>query len=306
VQYKDGGLNLTRATLDGLIKYPYPLLSPQNDGKPQSKGYYLSCKGLVDSVKLRDDRTFECQIMNWSDDVAYSSHDLEDGLVIGTIRKEDLENKRDQIATWAVQSFIKEHPDLEDTALFEIDEAKRFINDVIKHCIDEQSRGDRLAVIKEFVRRHIGKCVMSVEADDVKDAPSVRYSRRVLKDAETAKRVETYKAIVMVGVIRTTPVLTLQQAGKRAIEDIFNRLMDWQDRETPYLFPLDMRDDAVVLGRLSESDVEQHRELRPETISKSQTFVRDYVASLTDRHAEDLWRRMFLPGSGSALFVARL
>lgn len=31
------------------------------------------------------EKSFECQIMDWSDDIAYSTHDLEDGLKAGMI-----------------------------------------------------------------------------------------------------------------------------------------------------------------------------------------------------------------------------
>jgi dGTPase len=71
------GLNLTRATLNGILKYPWPRSSrdPKKFGAFATEHQELSFArdGYNDRV-----RSIEAEIMNWADDIAYSIHDVED------------------------------------------------------------------------------------------------------------------------------------------------------------------------------------------------------------------------------------
>ena len=113
------GLNLTRATLDAALKYPWiaapaswaaPAGGPVDDvpdppavnaglHAPVKYGAYESDSAAFEWIRAGvpgSRRCLEAQVMDWADDVAYSVHDVEDGLHAGLISLKQLSDQAEQ------------------------------------------------------------------------------------------------------------------------------------------------------------------------------------------------------------------
>jgi dGTPase len=105
------GLNLTRATLDACCKYPWP----REPGEPKYGVYADDASAFAwirEGAPGPRRRCLEAQVMDWSDDVAYSVHDLEDGIHGGGIRPADLADpdERAALADLAAAAYSPETP----------------------------------------------------------------------------------------------------------------------------------------------------------------------------------------------------
>jgi dGTPase len=104
------GLNLTRAVLDATVKYPWP--RPPGGGK---FGFYADDRAAFEWMRAGvpdGRRCLEAQVMDWADDVAYSVHDLEDGVHAGLIQVAGLdETERAELCKIAADLYSPWTPD---------------------------------------------------------------------------------------------------------------------------------------------------------------------------------------------------
>jgi dGTPase len=98
------GLNLTRASLDACTKYPWSASK-----NPKKFGVYEDDQEIFNWMRQGapdDQRTFEAQIMDWSDDVSYSVHDFEDAIVASQLSVPDIEEDLSEIATILDRDYL--------------------------------------------------------------------------------------------------------------------------------------------------------------------------------------------------------
>ena len=84
--YNFKGLNLSFETLDGLIKHNGPVYDLFNLNQMMGNNFFKK------KINFKNSPSLEAQIASISDDIAYNSHDLEDGLRARLFKLSDLKN----------------------------------------------------------------------------------------------------------------------------------------------------------------------------------------------------------------------
>ncbi len=192
------GLNLTRACLDASCKYPWPR-GLGGRGQETKFGYYLDDAAVF--AWLRDgapgERTcLEEQVMDWSDDVAYSVHDVEDAVHVGLVEPEWLGQAavRDEIVTIAHERYLPEaSPEELQSALDRL------------RGLDYWPRGFTgshrdMVELKRFTSYLIGRfCVTAQIATQMAygDGPLTRYGAELIVPDEVRQEVAVMKAITV-------------------------------------------------------------------------------------------------------------
>ncbi len=285
------GLDLTRATLLGLMKYPYresaggPKFIYETDAVRESSWLFEGTgQALVEAhdATREPPRTIVCQLMDWSDDVAYSVHDLEDGVISGLL----------QPATWGYPEFV--------TTV-----AENVRRAPIRWSSGPPSDDKIAAVIEELVKR-LGKYVTATPPDVLREV-----TRRYIDEFATAGRLvgtgrgetlydftfevpeelrmanQVLKSITFEYVIYDARTTTLAYKGREIIRRLFDCMyantQSSAGRDRFLLFPREYREE---LRSLADD-------------SSAARFVADYIASLTEGQATALYRRLFEPERGS-------
>jgi dGTPase len=197
------GLNLTWETLEGLAKHNGPLVDAPIDPANPPKSLPFGFRDYLpeNDLELHTHPSAEAQIAAIADDIAYSSHDLDDGLRAG---------------------------------LFEFDELKKI--PVVAQVLDEVKwtypNAPKDVVIHELVRRMIGRMVadLMVESgrrlkalgpsspDDIRqaDAPVIAFGR------DMGEAVKELKAFLFDRMYRHYLVNRMASKAKRVVTDLFD------------------------------------------------------------------------------------
>ncbi len=187
---KSIGLNLTRASLDGATKYPWP--RSQN---PRKFGVYDDDVDVFTWMRQGapiDKKCIEAQIMDWSDDCAYSVHDLEDAIFANQISVKNFDTDFAEIYTVMTRDYGSDA-----TAQEAIDAHKRLSSlSAWPHYYDGTHRS--LARLKDSTSQLIGRFVLAAELETRKvhgDGPLSRYIANLEIPREQLVEVDFLKAI---------------------------------------------------------------------------------------------------------------
>ncbi len=290
VRGRSVGLNLTRATLDASTKYPWPRAAA-----PRAAG--VDAEGEVDPVRkfgVYDDdlpvfrwmragaepgqRCLEAQVMDFADDVAYSVHDLEDGIVAGRIEPAWLDDRGRRAEVWqTVREWYL--PGVVDE---ELDEALAGLQQMPSWPSGSYDGSRRAqASLKNLTSDLIGAFCTDVQHathDKYGTGPLVRYDADLVAPRETHLAIAVLKGAAAHWVMRAADRVTLMATQRQVVAELVAAL---EERAPDALEPA-FRDDH----RLASDDEERLR------------VVVDQVASLTDASAVQWHQRLVRPTRG--------
>ncbi len=287
------GLNLTRATLAGVMKYPYEQ-DVGNDKFIFSSDRETANWALQGGTSLIDARrrergepkrtSFVCQILDWADDCAYSIHDVEDALQAQFLRPGDLNDQ--QLIRQVARHYDETHEDERVPALTraEIGERLGDLERRIRPPADEDERAHRKSAMGKIIDELVTS--VSVIASPGFSRQDYGWSLLVPDDARILSVL--CKSVVWETVITDPRVAAMSTKGKEVLSDLFHLLMgELIGRRSADLFPRSYR--PLIEQCIDKGEKEAARE------------VCNFLALLTDMDA--LRMHALLRGSkGTSIF----
>ncbi len=226
------GLNLTRATLDACTKYPWPRAEApapaglHGDGSPRivvKFGVYDDDLEVFDWLRRGVSgrgKCIEAQVMDLADDVAYSVHDVEDGIVAGRFQLIDL----DTDALWqTVRSWYL--PDACDDELEGALGDLRGIGSWDRVPYDGSRRAT--AALKNLTSDLIGRFCGSVQEATFAqgDGPWVRHGGDLVVPRATEVEIGVLKGIAAHYVMQADDRVALMARQRELIAELFEALV---------------------------------------------------------------------------------
>jgi len=271
---RPAGLNLTRASLDATTKYPWTRgASPVEVGGTAKFGVYADDLPVFEWYRAGRDpasRCIEADVMDWSDDVAYSVHDVEDAIASGRLDVRRLRDATDVDSVVAVATGLYA-ADLGSDALGAA--LERVLASGAVPTAYDGSRGDR-AALKDMTSRLIGRFVLAVEvATRERHGPGslTRYEADLVVPDDTRAECAVLKAVAAHFVMHAQERVTVM-AGQR---QVVRSLVEAYQADPPGRLDPDLLAD----WKAATSDAEALR------------VVVDQVASLSDVRALALHER---------------
>lgn len=237
------GLNLTRATLAGVMKYPYEQ-DVRNDkfiftsDLPMAKwalhqgGGILKTQGRPGRHKLRT--SIACQVLDWADDCAYSVHDVEDALQAQFLHPGDLE---DSPFARRVFNHYEETREEETAPRLTFQEVRERLLDLGKR-IRFQGEGDERAHRKAAMRNILNDLITSVSVKEFQNSKRADFSWRLIVPSEARILSVLCKSVIWEAVITDPRVAAMSTKGREILRDLFQLLMgEVLDKKSVSLFP---------------------------------------------------------------------
>ncbi|MCS5733903.1 deoxyguanosinetriphosphate triphosphohydrolase [Herbiconiux daphne] len=280
------GLNLTRASLDASCKYPWAHADPVEDASGRLKyGVYDDDLPVFEWFREgAPDRTLcvEAQVMDLSDDIAYSVHDFEDAVLNGYIDVAVLGVKADHTAL--IRSIHTR-----TGGGFTLDELTEAFDrlDSLKVWLSEWTNSRQAhARLKNLTSQLIGRFAGAATraTREHYPAPSItRYGANVVVPRWVEAEIATLKGIVSVFVMSNDARQPIYVDQRNLLLELADTLWRSEGRALETAF----RDD----WQRADDDAERKR------------IVVDQVASLTDQSAEAWHARLCGATSAGAATV---
>jgi dGTPase len=221
---RSAGLNLTRASLDAATKYPWPKgRTNESSGKFGVYDDDLEVFRWMRDSAPDERRCIEAQVMDWSDDVAYSVHDLEDGVEAGLVKLNHLADAAgwDDVKAVAASYYL---PDAEPAEL------EAGIRSLIElPCWPSAHDGslNSLAALKNLTSQLIGRFCQAAEAatrEAYGRAPLTRYDADLIVPRASRVECALLKAVTAHYVMNREGVAAIHRKQRTLLLELVDQL----------------------------------------------------------------------------------
>lgn len=296
------GLNLCSRTLASVLKYDAEInYVEKGDGK-FLKGYYRSESPVVRRIKrdvvgdenFQELSTIECQIMDYADDIAYSTYDLEDAFKGGALTPLDLLTVVDSTLEEVARRVSK---DLKTT--FSPAEAKRVLRDLFGflaplelpkfkskakwkewylQTLESAHRASREYSSRSFFRTSftsalVGNFINAIQVEVDHGRPALS---KISMEEGVWKQMSVLKQLSYVLLIESSRFKIVSYRGEKIIQTIFEAL---SSNEGYRLMPADF----VEKYRQAQSSGQEDLVKR---------VICDFIAGMTDDYAIEFYSRL--------------
>ena len=194
-RYKDfDGLNLTYATLEGVLKHSYPY----------KKSFYP--KEIVDNFNLDYHPSFEAIVVDYADAIAYTSHDIDDGLKYKLISYNELKSQK---------LIIRAKKEVEKEGIEPYEQLFRYrlVAAIIKILVE-----DFINYSKNFIFKNISNepLVSHFKADKKLE---IGHSK------EIARELKELKALLYKILYKHEDIVRKMYAGKECVRNLYSAFM---------------------------------------------------------------------------------
>ena len=273
------GLNLTRASLDATCKYPWSLGDAGEMKEHSVKfGVYEDDLEIYNWMRIgapHRTKSVEAQVMDFSDDVAYSVHDFEDAIVSGYIKLDILADTAaepeliEKISEWNVGAFSKS----------ELAEALANLRELPNWPTSFERSAEMLGSLKNLASDLIGRFVSQTIDSIVDSSPGaslVRFGSRLQIPANVKTEIAVLKGIVSAFLMSHESRKPIYEWQRELLTELADALLASNGANL----------DVYCTGAWSRAKSE----------SEQRRVVIDQVASLTDQSAITLHNRLVVKG----------
>lgn len=289
------GLNLTRATLNAILKYPWlrgenPKIKDKWGAFESEKPQFNWARELESVPERKLAQSPEAFLMDVADDITYSVHDVDDSYRAGLIPIDRLrvdKRERRRFYDEVFQRRAGKLPSDMDSIFLE-----QSFDGLIDRIPQEKpyagTKRDR-GLLRDLTATLIGDFVRAIKIE-----PGDFGVPRVSMVRERKGEVFMLKQLTWHYVIKN-PALASQQHGQRTIVrqlfEIFRKTAVDRDEQNLDVFPQGVREDLVAI----------HSSGRPTWAQEATRLVVDLIASLTEEQAIEIHHRLTGISLGSAL-----